>query len=353
MNSDYILKGKGQLASQAPDWASNWASFAAAKAATQDADKTTADKTATDKTATNPTIRGSKKSFGPDVDTVNVTFDDLIDTINPLQHIPVVNLIYREITGEKISGIARVAGDALYGGAIGLVSGIVDAMFEQEKGKSVSETMVASVFHNDKSIKFDKKPAPETMLADNTAAPITNAPATDTPTHLAAQTKQPFGGVIASNQPETAPASIEPTALPTAHAPITVEGQKFYSMAGVIHRGGATVNMPLPSDPDVRLKSTNLKSFSAAKVPVAPNTSDNKTAQQLLGLGEPTLPLAAAPLSVPNLTPGFAPEFSGNNAAAHSLPPQLIEDMMLMNMQKYQNGLKNGNMRGATLDVEG
>jgi hypothetical protein len=197
------------------------------------------------------------------------------------------------------------------------------------------------------------------MLADNADTAIT----TDKPTQLAAQTKQPFGGVIASNQPEPAmQPAMQPTAQPTAHPPVTVEGKKFYSLAGIIHRGGSEVHMPLLSEPDVRLKSSNLKSISIAKAPdnktFDTKTFDTKTAQELLGLGEPIIPLAAAPnFSSPNsLSPGFSPDALPPITppkAGNQLPPQLIEDMMLMNMQKYQNGLKNGSMRGASVDVEG
>ena len=35
------------------------------------------------------------------------TFDDLIDVINPLQHLPIVSTIYRAITGDEITPHAR------------------------------------------------------------------------------------------------------------------------------------------------------------------------------------------------------------------------------------------------------
>lgn len=53
--------------------------------------------------------------FGED----GFTFADIIDIINPLQHIPVVSSIYRKITGDIIAPSMQIAGDALYGGPIG------------------------------------------------------------------------------------------------------------------------------------------------------------------------------------------------------------------------------------------
>ena len=46
-------------------------------------------------------------------------FLDVLDLVNPLQHIPVVSTLYRSLTGDQISPGMRVAGGVLYGGPIG------------------------------------------------------------------------------------------------------------------------------------------------------------------------------------------------------------------------------------------
>ncbi|WP_153772093.1 hypothetical protein [Labrenzia sp. CE80] len=46
-------------------------------------------------------------------------FSDLLDILNPLQHIPGVSEIYRSVTGDQMSEGARFAGNALYGLALG------------------------------------------------------------------------------------------------------------------------------------------------------------------------------------------------------------------------------------------
>ena len=53
--------------------------------------------------------------FGED----GFTFGDIIDIINPLQHIPVISSIYRKISGDVIAPAMQIAGDALFGGPIG------------------------------------------------------------------------------------------------------------------------------------------------------------------------------------------------------------------------------------------
>ncbi len=83
---------------------------------------------------------GEEKSFG---------FFDVLDMINPLQHIPVVSTIYRNLTGDGIGPAARVVGGAAFGGPIGAAAGIVNALVQIETGKDVGENMVASVNGSD------------------------------------------------------------------------------------------------------------------------------------------------------------------------------------------------------------
>jgi hypothetical protein len=51
-------------------------------------------------------------------------FRDLIDIVNPLQHIPIIGSIYRWATGDRPGEAAQIAGDALYGGPIGVGVGL-------------------------------------------------------------------------------------------------------------------------------------------------------------------------------------------------------------------------------------
>lgn len=49
-------------------------------------------------------------------------FGDIIDMINPLQHIPVVNKFYQSATGDTIGSIAMIVGGAIFGGPIGALT---------------------------------------------------------------------------------------------------------------------------------------------------------------------------------------------------------------------------------------
>ena len=73
-------------------------------------------------------VAGKDSSFG---------MSDIIDIVNPLQHIPVVSNLYQSATGDTIGSIAKILGGAVFGGPIGaLVSaGMVafDAAKESER----------------------------------------------------------------------------------------------------------------------------------------------------------------------------------------------------------------------------
>ena len=77
------------------------------------------------------------------------SFGDLLDIINPLQHIPVIGSIYRSVTGDEISGPARIMGGMLYGGPIGLVAALVGTIAEQEAGQDLGEATLAAMFGGD------------------------------------------------------------------------------------------------------------------------------------------------------------------------------------------------------------
>lgn len=50
--------------------------------------------------------------FGED----GLTFGDVLDLINPLQHIPLLGGLYRKLAGDAIDPAIRIAGGALFGG---------------------------------------------------------------------------------------------------------------------------------------------------------------------------------------------------------------------------------------------
>ena len=56
-------------------------------------------------------------------------FADLLDMVNPLQHIPVIGSIYRQISGDEIRPIIKIAGGALFGGPLGAAFSVASVAF--------------------------------------------------------------------------------------------------------------------------------------------------------------------------------------------------------------------------------
>ncbi len=79
-------------------------------------------------------------------DDIGDFFHNLLEIVNPLQHLPVVSTLYRNLTGDKINTFDKIAGDTLYGGAIGFASSMADTLFEKITGKDVGDTVYSFLF---------------------------------------------------------------------------------------------------------------------------------------------------------------------------------------------------------------
>ncbi|MEO0036153.1 MAG: hypothetical protein RLZZ501_2176 [Pseudomonadota bacterium] len=84
------------------------------------------------------------------------SFGDLLDVINPLQHIPFVSDIYREETGDKIGVGARLVGGALFGGPLGLIGAAVNCVMEESTGATAGGHVLA-LFKDDSPAAGDTK----------------------------------------------------------------------------------------------------------------------------------------------------------------------------------------------------
>lgn len=72
--------------------------------------------------------------FGED----GLTFGDVLDAVNPLQHLPVVGAVYRSITNDQIDPGASLAGGIIYGGPIGLASAAINNAIEEHSGNDIA-----------------------------------------------------------------------------------------------------------------------------------------------------------------------------------------------------------------------
>lgn len=77
--------------------------------------------------------------------TTGLGFADLVDVVNPLQHIPVISNIYREMSGDTIHPVMQVAGGALFGGPIGVVLSLLGTIIDSYKEDAVETNDVEMI----------------------------------------------------------------------------------------------------------------------------------------------------------------------------------------------------------------
>lgn len=135
-----------------------------------------------------PAEGGGFHPFGRD----GFSFWDLLDIINPLQHVPVISTLYRRITGDVIDPLPRVAGGVLFGGFVGGISSLANVAVKEGTGRDIGGHVLALVEDG-------------LGLSDDSSAPDT--------------------GIMVASGPKSGPAAAEPVATvdPALHAPAAAQ----------------------------------------------------------------------------------------------------------------------------------
>lgn len=163
-------------------------------------------------------------------------FGDLLDVINPLQHLPVVGTIYRALTGDTINDAARMAGGALYGGPFGLVGALANVVFQRENGQDLGDTAMAwlnggpdAADGAGTAVADAAQAVPATQAQPINAAPVTIAAANASPAALAARAGNPEDRGAAAAAPES----------PGGRATTSFQGRSADRLDAFIQQAGA------------------------------------------------------------------------------------------------------------------
>lgn len=97
----------------------------------------------------------------------DISFDDVIDAVNPLHHLPGVSTLYRDMTGDTIKAPMKVIGGALIGGPLGLLGAIADVVLEEVTGRDFGGHVMA-MFRGD-----DGKASPGAVQVAEDKASVT------------------------------------------------------------------------------------------------------------------------------------------------------------------------------------
>jgi len=140
-------------------------------------------------------VDGAEKNRVATAETTNyfgadgLDFGDVLDMVNPLQHLPGVGQVYRAITGDEISPAARIAGGSIYGGPIGLLVSAGSAFLEEAFGGGATTTAVAAAPADAAGV--ENAPAMRLAAADPAVLPASAPAATPAPAPAAAAAMSP------------------------------------------------------------------------------------------------------------------------------------------------------------------
>ncbi len=81
------------------------------------------------------------KPFGKE----GFSFFDLIDVVNPLQHIPLIGTLYRGLTGDTIDPLPRIAGSTLFFGPVGAAFSTANVVLEEVSGQDAGEHIMTAL----------------------------------------------------------------------------------------------------------------------------------------------------------------------------------------------------------------
>jgi len=202
----------------------------------------------------NRPVAGRTNGQQVETESVDLSFGDFLDMINPLQHLPIVSTIYRKLTGDEQSATANVMGGLLYGGPIGLIAAVVSQQVKDTTGDEPLGHAYAMLDGKDQGTGQDKaaasKLAQATPAANNSGAfqlasasnmPTTLAPVA-APAPAASAVSSSAGAKAGSALPETAKLAqvagqdraqdksqahgknLQPTALDAAKSPAKLPG---------------------------------------------------------------------------------------------------------------------------------
>jgi hypothetical protein len=285
------------------------------------------------------------------------SFHDFLDIINPLQHLPIISTVYRWATGDTIGAVPRMIGDAIYGGPIGFVTGLVNAEVKQESGKDLGEQVIAMLGGDTSSPAPDPKTiaAKEAAPGADAAQPIAAASGDGT-TPVAAAVAASGNGVgpasaalpgpaLASGASPAAPAPVAPASVAAAtgpHATPAIAAAStsdptdpraiFLARTNMLHRQAAGDNGSLPG----RALTNHVVPLQGIAVP-------------------PGLVRTSAPAAAPAARPLVIDE-NGTKQALPTNPPIAISQQMMEALEKYarlqqQRDTKTDPSRGAQVDL--
>ncbi|MER2520025.1 MAG: hypothetical protein ABTQ34_04960 [Bdellovibrionales bacterium] len=293
--------------------------------------------------------------------TTDFTFDDFLDLINPLEHIPGVSSVFRALNGDSIHPVSRVAGDVLYGSVLGLASAVfgavgavADSVSEASNGQDATGLAVSAMLGEDLSASGSSRVArSQTSDVQQLAAAIN--PSTDASARTLAAMLQP---AVQKISPQETSLSSGPQAVAEG------QSQSYNLPSQVALQAAASANKAYPLDRSkmpyggVMAPVNGTFPGQALALSGASGTpqmgSTIYTGRFGAAASDPSAHLRGSNVSVSanNRSDTVASELSGTSSnsqpsgARNPLPQALVDDLVAMRALKQYKSVAAGNRNG-------
>ncbi|CAO3415585.1 hypothetical protein [Azospirillum doebereinerae] len=245
----------------------------------------------------------------------DMSFWDFLDVINPLQHIPIVSTIYRNVTGDTIQPAARVMGGMLYGGPLGGMAAIANAVVEEAQGKDIPDQIMTAL-----GFEGGDHPTGSVAVADASGGSASAASPADP---FAARAASQAADGPAGSPVKLGAATSGSTAEAAGAAGVAASPSLAAQLAAGSGHGGGFTGGKMPAR-DTPLASSTMVKHSVPKF-AAP------------------LP-GSVPVNTPVAKPGTAQAANANPtpaANANGSPsPEPLSETMMRNLAKYEQSRK-------------
>lgn len=235
-----------------------------------------------------------------------LTFNDVLDMVNPLQHLPIIGPLYRELTGDTLSPGARLIGGTIFGGPLGLAGAAFELGVEQEFGRDPGSMLLAAVKGEEIAPALVK---PTTLVGEAVGVP------TDVVAALPVATDAvPVAAITSETLPAPAIQSASASTTPAAAGGIAFNaGRAPVSLTQGLVPGGVVPTTASPAQPAPAKVATSLPlssgPVSLTGAPAVPAVGGGAVSSQSAPLGGGS-PVAASPAST-----------AASAAGGISLPP--------------------------------
>lgn len=260
-----------------------------------------------------------------------LTFGDVLDMVNPLQHLPIIGPLYRELTGDTLSPGARLVGGTLFGGPLGLMASAMELGVQDEFGRDPGGMLIAAVKGEDIAPNYasDAVLVGETVPTGDVAPTLVGAAV---PASAAIVSEPLTGPQAAAPQAVAAPVALsapkvtQSAPMPAAAGGITFNGRApGASAAGASPVSGVGPSAQLPPNSTGLLTSSGLP--SAGSVTPALTMVQTQNPMQQDPMGQMTGNAGVAAYQSAREAPGARPQQAGQPAVEMTADGQRFFDL--------------------------